>query len=490
MLNSFKSREARALFIVFSALFIIGGYTIFEGAPEDCNNKIKLAKYTYLLLSSSFAGAAFIAVMDYTISSFETSVDKKSLVGTSGWYFSLAMLTWALRGFAYYLAVKISNNFNYDFDLLDSIFSTFNSAFFILGMKDVYYSSKDRPKYLDRKVFGLLRNEKFVFTLAAIFILLEITTKLPHKIDLIFSTITVFYLFFTLKIAFQARGMPIFKYLVFSSLFFTLLVQIVLAFGVLEDSNTVSIGYFYTGSLEILLFGLLIGYYSYISLIRAKKASEREKKFAIQQQQQRGDMNHAIRNGLRDLRFDLSNGAMKSDNEIIQNVLHKIKVLEALHDHLFEQKQLLGIPFSDYLKEVIASFLKSRNLHKNQIKLEQRLPEEWATSKEETLRILARILTELNTNAFQAALKAGELSKIKIVNRLYVVSENLVIEVEDNGPGFDFAEIKARNGLGFGLKNVEELVIDKGGTITFSRLPKAGTLVKILIPTHKLLLVS
>lgn len=70
----------------------------------------------------------------------------------------------------------------------------------------------------------------------------------------------------------------------------------------------------------------------------------------------------------------------------------------------------------------------------------------------------------------------------RAVIRINKIPGNLILSVRDFGVGMDFGEIQARDGRGFGLRNIRERVKMIGGSVTFISPADSGTEVFIKIP--------
>lgn len=86
---------------------------------------------------------------------------------------------------------------------------------------------------------------------------------------------------------------------------------------------------------------------------------------------------------------------------------------------------------------------------------------------------LCRVLTNLLTNATRAAGDAGVV-QVKVVR----TGGRVVIEVEDDGPGF--GRLKVVHGIG--LRSTRRLVRDAGGTIDFGAGSLGGAVVRVSLP--------
>lgn len=480
MTSSFKNQDAKWLFSIYAILFILGLFTLSKtGEPNT--------KYTYIILSSCFTGAAFIVVMDYTYAVFKENT-LPSFRATAGWFFSLAMLVWVLRGLGYFILEKEQETFT----LLEPMFSTFNSAFLMLGAARIDLKPEEKPrvfgwKIMDWKIFDgkIYFWSIVVFVLAAqlaIAILLWNDSKSfiqTYKTipDFLYSSITIFFLYVVFDAAFISRRVPIFVILVISSLLLTFVVQLGIAFPVFKSEiNVESIGYYYIGSLEIIIFVLLITYYFKENLLKERRQSEVYK-------QLRRDMNHNIRNAFLDLSLDLKDLSKEKESIDLEEVIFRIKALQELHDRLHNDlSDTNSVNLSDYLNAIAADFKDGYAL-KEQFEIENnldhtfRLQLEWA-------RKIGRILIELNINAFHA-MKSNSIP-ISIFNHIYTTQNHLVIQVVDKGPGFQVQGFKEN---GFGIQNIKDVLVFIGGDaqLTFeSPKNEPGTIAQVSIPLSQL----
>jgi len=84
----------------------------------------------------------------------------------------------------------------------------------------------------------------------------------------------------------------------------------------------------------------------------------------------------------------------------------------------------------------------------------------------------------ISTEALNNALKHTKASEV--VLSLRADEGNLILEVKDNGQGFDQELIQAKGGMG--LTNMGERVEKIGGELTIQSEPGAGTMVRVIAP--------
>jgi signal transduction histidine kinase len=64
--------------------------------------------------------------------------------------------------------------------------------------------------------------------------------------------------------------------------------------------------------------------------------------------------------------------------------------------------------------------------------------------------------------------------------RIYIEGEMLVLEIIDDGQGFDLEATKHRGGMG--LASIQERAREMGGISTLQSAPGQGTTVKVSVP--------
>jgi signal transduction histidine kinase len=102
---------------------------------------------------------------------------------------------------------------------------------------------------------------------------------------------------------------------------------------------------------------------------------------------------------------------------------------------------------------------------------------------------MARVLTNLVTNAYEAMGDAGTLQLAGLAD-----GDAVTVSIRDTGPGFDQAVIDRvfdpffttkSTGTGLGLAIVRRLVESHGGHVTVSNRPTGGAAVDVLLPTRQ-----
>lgn len=104
------------------------------------------------------------------------------------------------------------------------------------------------------------------------------------------------------------------------------------------------------------------------------------------------------------------------------------------------------------------------------------VPETWVDGH--TARRLVLVGAELVTNAVRHALE-GRAGRLEV--SLYVISEDIVLQVMDDGPGMRAGATTSRTGLGTGI--IAQLVERASGTVAIDSGP-SGTTVRVSLPLN------
>jgi nitrogen fixation/metabolism regulation signal transduction histidine kinase len=104
-------------------------------------------------------------------------------------------------------------------------------------------------------------------------------------------------------------------------------------------------------------------------------------------------------------------------------------------------------------------------------------------------QMLRRVIINLVQNATQAIARAGGAGRVVV--RLGTEAGDVVLDVEDSGPGipddmreavFDPYVTTRTDGTGLGLAIVKKIVVEHGGTIVASRSPLGGAKLRVRLP--------
>ena len=162
--------------------------------------------------------------------------------------------------------------------------------------------------------------------------------------------------------------------------------------------------------------------------------------------------------------------AIKQLNTIKLNINDTIKDLRAAVYGLSWKKEGANIFIIDINKYID----ETRKLNNIDIKFDSAGNYEMLSSSQK--KALYRIICEGIGNA----IRHGKASFIDI--SLKVENNATLLEINDNGIGFDLKEISKSNKLGLGIRNIYNLVQLLNGKVDLSSIIEKGTCIKILIP--------
>lgn len=163
------------------------------------------------------------------------------------------------------------------------------------------------------------------------------------------------------------------------------------------------------------------------------------------------EMNHRVKNNfailISLLRISKEQGSKQTPREILEEYQQRIFSMMKIHDLLFESGNYHLVNLREYLVELSNEFSNSHPELTGHIHT-QISEVDCIKSSREALYI-GLIITEIFINAVKHV--AVNNPDFTFNMRCYVDGEYAVIELEDNGPGFDFASESARSTLGLSL---------------------------------------
>ncbi len=105
--------------------------------------------------------------------------------------------------------------------------------------------------------------------------------------------------------------------------------------------------------------------------------------------------------------------------------------------------------------------------------------------------LLRRVFDNLLNNAVEAGEDGGGPVQVRISGRVVAAGRALQVEVEDNGPGIDAADLDQvfvpfhttrRQGTGLGLALIQRTMVDLGGGVDAANAPGGGALFRLRFP--------
>jgi two-component sensor histidine kinase len=195
----------------------------------------------------------------------------------------------------------------------------------------------------------------------------------------------------------------------------------------------------------------------------ALENSLREKELLIK------EMNHRVKNNfailLSLLRISKEQGHDQSPDEILEEYQHRIFSMMKVHDLLFESGNYNQIRLGDYLFEIFNEYRNSHPELSDKLKLHVQDLDLIKSSKEGLY--LGLIITEIFFNAIKHALKV--VPDFCFSMSYYTEGDRTIIELADNGPGFDFEKESERSTLGLSL--IQDLIEEMDMSV---ELPSKG----------------
>ncbi len=201
---------------------------------------------------------------------------------------------------------------------------------------------------------------------------------------------------------------------------------------------------------------------------------------------------HDVKNLVGQLSLMLKNAEKHKDNPEFQkdmlatvaNSVAKMKgLLEQLHAERDKGAKAQPAPLADILRRI------ARNWHRQHSGIGISLPEEGCERAVDE-KALTSVLDHLLQNAVEAASEHAAMARIMLRARRQ--GNEIVIEVEDNGPGMDDDFIQnqlfrpldttKKGGYGIGAYQVRETVRAMGGRLEVQSVPGEGTIMRIVLP--------
>ena len=185
----------------------------------------------------------------------------------------------------------------------------------------------------------------------------------------------------------------------------------------------------------------------------ALEHSLREKELLIK------EMNHRVKNNfsilLSLLRISKDQGNIQSVDDILEEYQQRIFSMMKVHDLLFESGNYSEIDLTIYLRELANEYSSSHPELENKFNVNIQELDAKINSKQGLY--IGLIITEIFLNALKHAAKRTK--DFDFTMSCFLENQNPVIELSDNGPGFDYYEELGKSSLGLSLIKdlIEEL---------------------------------
>ncbi len=193
------------------------------------------------------------------------------------------------------------------------------------------------------------------------------------------------------------------------------------------------------------------------------------------------EAHHRIKNNLQSI-ISMLILQLRSDNQrdldtIIWQVIDRIKTIANVHEILSKDEQGIGLINFRHLTElIVANFYEKDNLH--QIKIITDVEDLYVSYRLATS--LGLVVNELLTNCFEHAFPDGTG---KIILNLHHDEKQVILQVIDNGVGFENTNLSSMGTLGLSL--VKTLVSrDLRGTLDI--MSQMGTRITVIFPKKQI----
>lgn len=191
----------------------------------------------------------------------------------------------------------------------------------------------------------------------------------------------------------------------------------------------------------------------------ALENSLREKELLIR------EMNHRVKNNfsilLSLLRISKEQGNLQSSAEILEEYQQRIFSMMKVHDLLIDSGNYHQINLSDYLKAISDEYRNSHPELADHIKVNIQALDTCKSSKEGLY--LGLIITEIFFNAIKHVAK--DTDDFCFTMSYFRENGKTLIELTDNGPGFNFGEEVGKSTLGLSL--IQDLISEMDMSIEF-----------------------
>ncbi|MCK9150344.1 sensor histidine kinase [Methanobacterium alcaliphilum] len=177
------------------------------------------------------------------------------------------------------------------------------------------------------------------------------------------------------------------------------------------------------------------------------KASLEEKKVLLKEIHHRVKNNLQIISSLLSLQSD--NIKDNQDKKIFKESQDRIKSMALIHEQLYQSKDLARINFATYVNNMMVYLFHSYSMDKM---IDLKLDLDNINLEIETAIPCGLIINELVSNSLKHAFKGRNTGEIFIKFKMF--NENLVLELMDDGIGFNDNEIYESNSLGLKLVTI------------------------------------
>ncbi|MEQ8534690.1 MAG: sensor histidine kinase, partial [Imperialibacter sp.] len=241
------------------------------------------------------------------------------------------------------------------------------------------------------------------------------------------------------------------------------------------------------GFLTILI--LLVFVSNRLGRIRSLKSNVEDQKNQIGEQNKRlekkarereiliGEIHHRVKNNLQIISslLRLQQRGIEDVNarKAIFEGQNRVQSMSLLHQRLYQQGNHESVELKQYAEDIFDHLLRVHHLGESEVDRVNFCEE--IELDVDTAVTFGLIVNEVFSNIFKHAYQSGKKLIVKCEGAR--VSNEVLIKISDNGPGFDLGSVRSQ--AHFGLNLMKMLVAELGGTVQFSNGAGGGAEVEI-----------
>ena len=228
-------------------------------------------------------------------------------------------------------------------------------------------------------------------------------------------------------------------------------------------------------ALVSLLFLIFLG----ITYVKVRAKNELIRKTAAQKDILLKEIHHRVKNNLQLISSLLNLQARYITDEKAKQVSlegkTRVRAMSLIHQFLYQNDELMHLSLDDYFRKLVRELLEIYRVDGKEIRVEYHI--EPMDLDVDRVIPLGLIFNELMTNIFKYAFPENRHGEVRIL--LHRENGILVMEVSDNGIGFDVSRVREKNDS-FGFTLIEALLGKWKGKLEIHN--ENGTRIRILIP--------
>ena len=256
--------------------------------------------------------------------------------------------------------------------------------------------------------------------------------------------------------------------ILFALAFFCILLSA--ATNVLVRNGLLNLGDIYNHSysisliLEFSILSIALGYkmfeaYTERSVLSVKVAAQKKEllqaeqlKIAVEEKDTLlKEIHHRVKNNLQVISalLTLQSKYIKDDQaiEALREGQDRVQSMALIHKDLYQHDNLKGVNTKDYLEKLVDNLIDSYSIDDEDIMLELDIESIWLDV--DTMIPMGLMVNELISNALKHAFSGQNNGALHI--QLKEIDNQLILNIKDNGKGFDNFEIQKSNSFGYSL---------------------------------------